>query len=71
MTHNGSALAPREFDRRAVANQTALAANLTPAYDFIVCGADSSGSVTARRLAENPAVNVRLIEAAGTDACQA
>jgi choline dehydrogenase len=67
MTHDGSASALCEFDRRAVANQAALAANLTPAYDFIVCGAGSSESVTARRLAENPAVNVLVIEAGGID----
>src|ERR1700726_3170284 len=36
-------------------------------YDFIVCGAGTSGSVVARRLAENPAVSVMLVEAGGTD----
>lgn len=49
------------------ANQTALNRALKSRYDFIVCGAGSSGSVVAARLAENPAVSVLLIEAGGSD----
>jgi choline dehydrogenase-like flavoprotein len=40
---------------------------LEPRYDVIVCGAGSSGSVIAGRLAANPDVKVLLLEAGGTD----
>ncbi len=55
------------FFERVRANQQELRSALRSHYDFIVCGSGSSGSVVARRLAENPSVSVLLLEAGGTD----
>src|ERR1700744_4777760 len=59
----------REFElgERGRINQQRLAAALRPAYDFIVCGAGTSGSVIARRLAEDADAHILLLEAGGSD----
>src|SRR3979490_1006647 len=56
-----------DFNERVRINQQKLTAELKPHYDFIVCGSGSSGSVVARRVAENAKVSVPLLEAGGSD----
>lgn len=65
--HQKAADADQDLAARIESNQKQLRSQLRSEYDFVVCGAGSSGSVVARRLAENPSVSVLLIEAGGDD----
>ena len=55
------------FAERVRANQRRLTSEIGTKFDYIICGAGTSGSVVAARLAANPNVKVLLLEAGGSD----
>src|SRR5262245_11647376 len=59
--------ASRDFAERVRMNQQKLSSELGTRFDYIVCGAGTSGCVVAARLAADPKTGVLLIEAGGSD----
>jgi choline dehydrogenase len=55
------------FAERVRTNQRVLAASLNQSFDYIICGAGTSGCVVAARLAVDPKIRVLVIEAGGSD----
>lgn len=56
-----------DFATRVRLNQEKLSSELKTRFDYIVCGAGTSGSVVAARLATDPYTHVLVLEAGGTD----
>ena len=55
------------YAERVRVNQQKLSSELITRFDYIVCGAGTSGSVVAARLASDPQTQVLLLEAGDTD----
>jgi choline dehydrogenase len=56
-----------DFAKTAADNQRHLASQLGSGFDYVVCGAGTSGCVVAARLAADPAISVLLLEAGRSD----
>lgn len=63
MNHNEQ----EDFAERVRVNQQKLSSELRTRFDYIVCGAGTSGCVVAARLAADLKTQVLLLEAGGTD----
>jgi choline dehydrogenase len=56
-----------DFAEKVRKNQEDRLLGMESEYDYVVCGAGTSGCVVAARLASDPAIKVLLLEAGGND----
>jgi choline dehydrogenase len=55
------------FAERVQKNQQRLGSELRTSFDYIICGAGTSGCVVAARLAADPTIRVLVVEAGSSD----
>src|SRR5579875_4136124 len=68
MNHNTAEQATsNSFAEEVQSTQRRLSEDVAEVYDYVICGAGTSGSVLAYRLCEDPKIRVLLLEAGEAD----